>query len=66
MVRELPKSSSRGWQAFGPFERAWDHWGDGSLWLIDAPGHAPGNLIAAARLENGHWIVMGGDCAHSK
>ena len=65
-VDELPPSNQHGWQSFGPFHRAWDLWEDGSLWLIDAPGHAVGNLIAAARLEGGHWIVMGGDCAHSK
>jgi hypothetical protein len=65
IVKELPVSSDK-WQKFGSFDRAWDYWGDGSLWLIDAPGHAVGNLIAAGRLEDGQWIVLGGDCAHSK
>jgi glyoxylase-like metal-dependent hydrolase (beta-lactamase superfamily II) len=65
-VKELPDFGSVGWKSFGPFERAWDFWDDGSFWLIDAPGHAPGNLIAAARLQNSEWVVMGGDCAHSK
>jgi glyoxylase-like metal-dependent hydrolase (beta-lactamase superfamily II) len=65
-VRELPPRTDAGWKPFGPFERAWDLWGDGSLWILDAPGHVPGNIAAAARLENGEWVVMGGDCAHTK
>jgi glyoxylase-like metal-dependent hydrolase (beta-lactamase superfamily II) len=26
------------WQKVGPFEQGWDYFGDGSLWLIPAPG----------------------------
>lgn len=32
------------WQRIGPFDKGWDFFGDGSLWLIQAPGvscHAP-------------------------
>jgi len=65
-VEELPNCDDPRWKPFGTFERAWDLWGDGSLWLIDAPGHVAGNMAAAARLQDGKWIVMGGDCAHSR
>jgi len=54
------------WVPFGPFEKAMDFFGDGSLWFIQAPGHLPGNLCAAARVESGEWVVLGGDCCHSR
>ncbi len=54
------------WQEFGPFEKALDFIGDGSLWIIQAPGHMAGNLAAAARLTNGEWVVLASDCCHSK
>ncbi|KAJ9495733.1 hypothetical protein H2202_008776 [Exophiala xenobiotica] len=54
------------WQPFGPFEKALDFFGDGSLWILQAPGHMVGNLAAAARLSNGEWVIMGSDCCHSK
>lgn len=65
-AEELPPRDDEGWKPFGMFERAWDLYGDGSLWIIDAPGHVQGNLAAAGRLKSGEWIVMGGDCAHSR
>jgi len=64
-VEELPPIDHKGWEPFGPFDKAWDLWGDGSLWVIDAPGHVKGNIAAAGRLKDGEWIIMGGDCAHS-
>jgi hypothetical protein len=65
-VEELPSRDDKGWKPFGTFEKAWDLWGDGSFWIIDAPGHVAGNVAAAGRLENGEWVVMGGDCAHTR
>lgn len=54
------------WVPFGPFESALDYFGDGSFWVIQAPGHMVGNLCAAAKLENGEWILLGSDCCHSR
>ncbi|KAH8622547.1 hypothetical protein IG631_22822 [Alternaria alternata] len=50
------------WRPFGPFERALDYFGDGSFWVLDAPGHMPGNMAAAARLQSGEWVMLGSDC----
>ncbi|RII07489.1 hypothetical protein CUC08_Gglean008457 [Alternaria sp. MG1] len=50
------------WRPFGPFERALDYFGDGSFWVLDAPGHMPGNMAAAARLQGGEWVMLGSDC----
>jgi glyoxylase-like metal-dependent hydrolase (beta-lactamase superfamily II) len=54
------------WEPFGPFELAHNYFGDGSFWIIQAPGHMPGNLCAAARIEGGHWVLLGSDCSHSR
>jgi len=53
------------WVKFGPFDKAMDFFGNGSLWIIQAPGHMVGNLCAAARLEDGHWVLLGSDCSHT-
>jgi glyoxylase-like metal-dependent hydrolase (beta-lactamase superfamily II) len=54
------------WQMFGPFTKAMDYFGDGSFWIIQAPGHMPGNLCAVVKLEDGEWILLGSDCCHSR
>ncbi|KAF4547616.1 Metallo-beta-lactamase-like protein 2 [Elsinoe fawcettii] len=54
------------WTSYGPFDRAMDYFCDGSLQVLEAPGHMPGNLAAVLRLRGGHRIVLGGDCCHSR
>lgn len=54
------------WAPFGPFEKAMDFFEDGSFYVIQAPGHLPGNLCAAARVQGGDWVLLGSDCCHSK
>jgi glyoxylase-like metal-dependent hydrolase (beta-lactamase superfamily II) len=55
------------WVPFGPFDKALDFFGDGSLWVIQAPGHMPGNLCAAVKLEGtSDWVLLGSDCCHSQ
>jgi hypothetical protein len=54
------------WQEFGHFEKAMDYFGDGSFWIVQAPGHMPGNCLAVARLQSGDWICLGSDCCHSR
>ncbi|TFK40570.1 Metallo-hydrolase/oxidoreductase [Crucibulum laeve] len=53
------------WQPIGPFPRALDFYGDGSLYIIDAPGHLPGHINLLARTSpDGAWIYLAGDSAH--
>ncbi|KAL7279588.1 hypothetical protein ACG7TL_005993 [Trametes sanguinea] len=52
-------------QAIGPFSRAYDYFGDGSMYIIDAPGHLPGHINVLARTNaSGSWIYLAGDSAH--
>ena len=55
------------WEPLGPFPRAFDFYGDGSLYLIDAPGHLAGHINVLARTSSdGAWIYLAGDSAHHK
>lgn len=48
--------------------KAVDYFGDGSFYILDAPGHAVGHLCALARVkgEDGKegFVFMGGDACH--
>ncbi|OSD02315.1 Metallo-hydrolase/oxidoreductase [Trametes coccinea BRFM310] len=51
--------------SIGPFPRALDYFGDGSLYLIDAIGHLAGHINILARTSSdGSWIYLAGDTAH--
>ncbi|KAL0068430.1 hypothetical protein AAF712_004508 [Marasmius tenuissimus] len=53
------------WESLGPFPRALDYYGDGSLYIIDAAGHLPGHINVIVRTSNdGGWLLLGGDSAH--
>ncbi|KAF7556533.1 hypothetical protein G7Z17_g1336 [Cylindrodendrum hubeiense] len=44
--------------------RAYDFWGDGSLYLLDTPGHSVGHISALARTSDMNFVFMGGDICH--
>ncbi|KIK48205.1 hypothetical protein CY34DRAFT_735072 [Suillus luteus UH-Slu-Lm8-n1] len=49
----------------GPFPLALDYFGDGSMYVVDAPGHIKGHINILARTSSdGAWILLGGDSAH--
>lgn len=54
------------WRSWGPFDSAFDYFGDGSFWVLQAPGHMAGNLAACARLESGDHVLLASDCCHSR
>ncbi|KAH7133867.1 beta-lactamase-like protein [Dactylonectria macrodidyma] len=54
------------WTPWGPFDQALDYLGDGSFWILTAPGHMEGNLAACARLESGELVLLASDCCHSR
>ncbi|PPQ73308.1 hypothetical protein CVT26_015336 [Gymnopilus dilepis] len=54
------------WKPVGPFPRALDFYGDGSLYIVDSPGHLPGHVNILARTSaDGAWIYLAGDSAHN-
>ncbi|TBU38612.1 hypothetical protein BD309DRAFT_1056030 [Dichomitus squalens] len=51
--------------ALGPFPHALDFYGDGSLYVVGAPGHLPGHINVLARTSaDGGWIYLAGNSAH--
>ncbi|KAK7050819.1 hypothetical protein VNI00_004930 [Paramarasmius palmivorus] len=58
-------AQSKEWGKVGPFERTLDFYGDGSLFIVDAPGHLPGHINVLVRTSpDGDWILLAGDSAH--
>ncbi|KAF8067629.1 beta-lactamase-like protein [Lyophyllum atratum] len=44
--------------------RAVDYLGDGSLYLLDVPGHMPGHMAGLARVTPTTFLCLGGDASH--
>ncbi|KAF2658054.1 hypothetical protein K491DRAFT_653479 [Lophiostoma macrostomum CBS 122681] len=53
-----------GWIKLGSFDHAVDIWGDGSAYLIDAPGHSAGHLMLLVRVQSDDFVLLAGDCYH--
>lgn len=62
IVREIGFTTGK---KIGRFE-AFDYFGDGSYYILNAPGHAIGHLSALARVTSNpdSYILMGGDASH--
>lgn len=56
------------WFGLGSFDRAFDVFGDGSAYLIDAPGHSSGHQMMLIRTTSGPsddtFVLLAGDCFH--
>jgi glyoxylase-like metal-dependent hydrolase (beta-lactamase superfamily II) len=56
------------WIGLGSFERAWDVWGDGSAYIIDAPGHSAGHQMMLVRTtasnDGNSFVLLAGDAFH--
>ncbi|KAJ7745370.1 hypothetical protein B0H16DRAFT_1675966 [Mycena metata] len=44
--------------------KAHDFFGDGSLYVLDVPGHLKGHVCALARVTPDSFVFMGGDACH--
>ncbi|CAC9889525.1 unnamed protein product [Aureobasidium pullulans] len=61
----LPGAEVKGrWSPLGPFPSAMDLIGDGSIYIVDSPGHLPGHLNLLCRVGSRSWIYLGGDSCH--
>ncbi|UNI22996.1 hypothetical protein JDV02_008838 [Purpureocillium takamizusanense] len=58
------------WRAFGHLPSTLDVFRDGSVYIVDAPGHLRGhiNLLARTQTEDGgcQWVYLGGDACHDR
>ncbi|CAO2650106.1 Nn.00g013980.m01.CDS01 [Neocucurbitaria sp. VM-36] len=54
------------WQAHGTLPETLDIFNDGSLLIVNAPGHLPGHINLLARTSNNHQVYMAGDACHDR
>lgn len=43
-----------------------DFYGDGSFYLVDAPGHMPGHTVGLARVAPNSFVLLAGDMCHHR
>ena len=72
VARHLPPESrmslvdfDRDGERYGPFSRTVDLLGDGSIRLLDTPGHTRGHLSVLLRMANGGIVLLVGDAAYT-
>lgn len=58
------KQTQHEWRRLSGFPAVIDFYGDGSLYVVDAPGHLYGHVNLLARIGPGKWVYLGGDCCH--
>jgi glyoxylase-like metal-dependent hydrolase (beta-lactamase superfamily II) len=67
-AKELPipgEAPEEFWKPLGPFPETHDFFGDGSVFVCNAPGHLPGHMNLLLREKSsGDWLYLAGDSAH--
>ncbi len=56
--------SNKCWAPLGPFPAVLDLHDDGSVYVIDTPGHLPGHVNLLCRTGQNKWVLLGGDACH--
>lgn len=56
----------RPWTSSSNLPHTLDLFGDGSLLIVDAPGHLAGHINLLARCSDSHEIYMAGDACHDR
>ncbi|KAN0120227.1 hypothetical protein V8E51_002435 [Hyaloscypha variabilis] len=54
------------WQKFGPLRNVIDIFSDGSVYLVNSPGHLDGHLNLLVRLGPGNFLYLAGDACHDR
>jgi glyoxylase-like metal-dependent hydrolase (beta-lactamase superfamily II) len=58
------QQTDHNWTPLASFPAAIDFFGDGSLYVIDTPGHLFGHVNLLGRIGRNKWVYLGGDCCH--
>lgn len=64
--RQLHNDLHLSWDRLGPFPHAIDVFQDGSVYIVNAPGHLPGhiNLVCRIARQPSKFICLAGDSCH--
>lgn len=60
------QKSDHQWESISVLPNAVDYFGDGSMYIIDAPGHIHGHVNTLLRVGPKKWVYLGGDCCHDR
>lgn len=63
-AKAFARQTSHEWKLMAGFPAAIDFYGDGSLYIVDAPGHLTGHVNLLARVGPKKYVFLGGDCCH--
>ncbi|EXJ93310.1 hypothetical protein A1O1_01702 [Capronia coronata CBS 617.96] len=58
------KQTAHEWNPFAGFPAIIDFFGDGSIYVVDSPGHLYGHVNLLVRTGPQKWVYLGGDCCH--
>jgi glyoxylase-like metal-dependent hydrolase (beta-lactamase superfamily II) len=56
----------RPWLPLNRLPHTLDIFGDGSIYIVNAPGHLPGHVNILARTPDGRQVYLGGDACHDR
>ncbi|KXT11872.1 hypothetical protein AC579_5196 [Pseudocercospora musae] len=63
--RSSELSDPSAWPSLPPFPHVLDLFGDGSVYVVDTPGHLPGHVNLLCRTER-RWVMLCGDAFHDR
>lgn len=63
-TQHLVGSFSQPWHRMGHLDAVMDIFGDGSMYVVSAPGHIDGHINLLCRLKNGKHVYLAGDSCH--
>lgn len=64
VAKGFERQTEHVWKPVVGFPATIDFYSDGSLYVVDAPGHLPGHVNLLARIGPRKWVYLGGDCCH--
>lgn len=59
-----PTQTDHKWEPFAGFPATVDFFGDGSMYIVDSPGHLFGHVNLLLHIGPQKWVYLGGDCCH--
>lgn len=65
-TQRLAQLFSQAWRRKGVFDATIDIFGDGSLYVISAPGHLDGHINLLCRKADGSYVYLAGDSCHDE
>ncbi|KIW23850.1 uncharacterized protein PV07_12018 [Cladophialophora immunda] len=52
------------WQPMSPIQNVIDMFNDGTIYVVDSPGHLPGHLNVLIRVAVDKWVYLAADACH--